>query len=60
MSASLPILSIEGGSHCADMAAADLTVDTTAMQQAREKAAAIIAAWVTDSSAELRAGDATA
>lgn len=42
------------------MAAADLTVDTTAMQQAREKAAAIIAAWVTDSSAELRAGDATA
>ena len=43
----MSVIVIDGGAHCSDMDAR-ISYDTPAMIEARNKAAAIISAWVSD------------
>ena len=55
LSATLPVLTIQGGSHCSDMELSVPLLDSPAMLAARRTLSAIITGWVRDVHQERRA-----
>ena len=56
LSASLPVVAIADGSHCADLAEENSRTDTASMVEGRKKTEAILAQWIGEVQAQAQAG----